>query len=57
MQVSLTRMEEMAGVKDDLELKLLLWESRDTFDAITAGWRSAQFDSLDVTAIEEVIAQ
>ena len=47
----------MRTVKDDLELKLLLWNSQAEFDALAASWRAAQFDGLDVAAIEEVVAQ
>lgn len=57
VQVVESRLEEVAVVKEDLELKLLLWSRRDSFEKLATGWRSAQFDSLDVAAIEEVVGQ
>lgn len=57
VQVAESRLEEMATVREDLELKLLLWDSQAEFDKLATGWRSGQFDSLDVGAMEEVVAQ
>lgn len=47
----------MATVKEDLDLKLLLWNSQAEFDKLATDWRSCQFDSLNVAAMEEVVGQ
>lgn len=57
MQVSESRLEELSTVKEDLELKLLLWNSQGAFEKLVGEWRSCQFESLDVAAMEEVVAQ
>lgn len=57
LQVSESRLEELPVVKEDLELKLLLWNSQAAFDKLAAEWRSCQFEGLDVTSMEEVVAQ
>lgn len=55
--MSESRLEELSAVKEDLELKLLLWNSQAAFDKVAAEWRSCQFESLDVAAMEEIVAQ
>jgi hypothetical protein len=57
MQVAESTLEQVAPVKEDLELKLLLWNSQAEFEKLATEWRSCQFDSLDVAAMEEVMAQ
>lgn len=55
--MSESRLEELADVKEDLELKLLLWNSQAAFDKLATEWCSCQFEGLDVAAMEEVVAQ
>jgi hypothetical protein len=55
--VAESTLEQVAPVKEDLELKLLLWNSQAEFEKLATEWRSCQFDSLDVAAMEEVMAQ
>jgi hypothetical protein len=57
MQVAESRLEEIATVKEELELKQLLWSSQAAFDQLTMEWRSCHFDSLNVAAMEEAVAQ
>lgn len=52
-----SRLEEIATVKEDLELKQLLWNSQAAFEQLATEWRSCQFDRLDVAAMEEAVAQ
>lgn len=52
-----SRLEELASVKEDLDLKLLLWKSSAAFEQLATEWRSCQFDGLDVAAMEEVVAE
>lgn len=57
VQVAESRLDEVAAVQEDLELKLLLWNNQAEFEQLAATWRSVQFDGLDVAAMEEVVAQ
>lgn len=56
-QVAESRIEELAPVKEDLELKLLLWNSRAELAQLVAGWKGCRFDALDVSAMEELVAR
>lgn len=40
---------------DEVSLKLALWEGSAELEELSQQWRGAQFESLDVQAMEEAI--
>jgi hypothetical protein len=55
MQLPESPVDKMAEVREDVALKLSLWTSSAEFEALTTAWRAAQFEAMDVPAMEEIV--
>jgi hypothetical protein len=54
-QVNESKCEELGQVTEEVGLKLALWKGRGEMADLTASWRLAKFEDLDVASMEDTL--